>query len=263
MKLSFVRRAGLAAPLLAGAAALLMSAAACAQQGGAPAASSSADARGMPPLDSVLARASNSRQHGSAYAKVTLYEVSDFQCPFCKMFYDSTYARFDSAYVKTGKVRMVFINFPLPMHNQAFAASKAALCTGAQGKFWEMHDRLFERQREWRDQPDAAQRFARYAAELGVDSAQFRDCVQNDRVSPLVVNDIMQASGAQVNSTPTLILNREKILNGAVPYAELAREVDALLAAAERATPPAGAPPATTPPAAPRSSPPAAPPARP
>jgi predicted DsbA family dithiol-disulfide isomerase len=87
--------------------------------------------------------------------------------------------------------------------------------------------------------------------------------VQNDRVSPLVVNDIMQASGAQVNSTPTLILNREKVLNGAVPYAELAREVDALLAAAEQAAPPAGAPPSTTPPAAPRSSPPAAPPARP
>jgi protein-disulfide isomerase len=260
MRSTFARRARAAAPLLAGAAALLMSAAACAQQGSTPAASSSSSAadRAMPPLDSVLARASNSRQHGSSFAKVTLYEVSDFQCPYCKMFFDSTYARFDSAYVKTGKVRMVFINFPLPMHNQAFAASKAALCTGAQGKFWEMHDRLFQHQREWRDQPDAAQRFARYAAELGVDSAQFRDCVQNDRVSSLVVNDIMQASGAQVNSTPTLILNREKVLNGAVPYAELAREVDALLAAAAQGTPPAGAPPSNAP-----ATPPAAPPARP
>jgi protein-disulfide isomerase len=254
MRFTFARRARAAAPLLAGAAALLMSAAACAQQGSTPAAGSAAASSAMPPLDSVLARASNSRQHGSSFAKVTLYEVSDFQCPFCKMYYDSTYAKFDSAYVKTGKVRMVFINFPLPMHNQAFAAAKAALCTGAQGKFWEMHDRLFEHQREWRDQPDATQRFARFAAELGVDSAQFRDCVQNDRVSSLVVNDIMQASGAQVNSTPTLILNRQKVLNGAVPYAELAHEVDLLLAAAEQGVPPAGAPPST---------PPAAPPARP
>ena len=162
------------------------------------------------------------------------------------MFYDSTYARFDSAYVKTGKVRMVFINFPLPMHNQAYAAAEAAMCSGAQGKFWEMHDRLFQRQRDWRDQADASQRFARYAAELGVDAAQYRDCVDNDRMASLIVNDVMQASGAQVNSTPTLILNRQKILTGAVPYAELAREVEVLLAAAAQA-PPAGTPPSTPP----------------
>jgi len=246
MRLVLFRRARGAAPLLAGVAALLVSASACAQQGGA--ASGSHAAGPAVPLDSVLSRASNARQHGSQYAKVTLYEVSDFQCPFCKMFFDSTYAKFDSAYVKTGKVRIVYINFPLPMHNQAFAAAKAAMCAGAQGKFWEMHDRLFQRQRDWRDQADAPQRFSRYAAEIGINAAQFRDCVDNDRVSPLIVNDIMQASGAQVNSTPTLILNREKILNGAVPYAELAREVDALLAAAAQGTPPAGTPPAAPPP---------------
>lgn len=253
MRPFFVRRVRKAVPLVAGVAALLVSAQACAQQGGAPGGRNAAGSN--VPLDSVLNRASNSRQHGSQYAKVTLYEVSDFQCPFCKMFFDSTYAKFDSAYVKTGKVRMVFINFPLPMHNQAFAASKAAMCAGAQGKFWEMHDRLFQRQRDWRDQADAQQRFSRYAAELGINAAQFRDCVDNDRVSPLIVNDIMQASGAQVNSTPTLILNREKILNGAVPYAELAREVDALLAAAGQGTPPAGTPPATPPPASPQPAP--------
>ncbi|HYH82308.1 MAG TPA: thioredoxin domain-containing protein [Longimicrobium sp.] len=248
MRSTFARRTGLAAPLLAGVAALLVSAAACAQQGGTPAGAAGAAAAQVP-LDSILARAGASREHGSRYAKVTLYEVSDFQCPYCKMFYDSTYARFDSAYVKTGKVRMVFINFPLPMHNQAYSASEAALCAGAQGKFWEMHDRLFERQRDWRDQGDAVQRFTRYAGELGVDSAQFRDCVENDRVASLIVNDIMQAGGAQVNSTPTLILNRQKILTGAVPYAELTREVDALLAAAAQGTPPAGAPPSAAPPA--------------
>jgi protein-disulfide isomerase len=255
MSSGFFRRARLAASVLAGAAALLVTAAACAQQGGG---TSGTAARALPPLDTVQERASTSRQHGSQYARVTIYEVSDFQCPYCKMFYDSTYQRFDSAYVKTGKVRLVYINFPLPMHNQAFAAAKAAMCAGAQRKFWEMHDRLFSRQRDWRDQADASQRFAAYAAELGVDSAQFRDCMQNDRVSPLIVNDIMQASGAQVNSTPTFILNREKVLQGAVPYDQLAREVDALLAAAPAGPsgqPPAGAPPAGTPPPAPRAQP--------
>ncbi|HET7233580.1 MAG TPA: thioredoxin domain-containing protein [Longimicrobium sp.] len=255
----FARRARALAPLVAGLAALVVAASACAQRGGGSdgGGNRAAAARtATPPLDSLLSRASNARQHGSQYAKVTIYEVSDFQCPYCKMFFDSTYAKFDSAYVRTGKVRLVFINFPLPMHNQAFAASKAAMCAGAQGKFWEMHDRLFQRQHDWRDQADAPQRFAAYARELGVNAAQFRDCVDNDRISSLVVNDVMQASGAQVNSTPTFILNREKILPGAIPFAELAREVDALLAAAGQGTSPAGAPPAGAPPAA---TPPAAP----
>jgi protein-disulfide isomerase len=243
MRLTFVRRARLVAPLLAGVAALALSAAACAQEGGAASGQTAAAARGnLPPLDSVLQRASRSRQQGSQYAKVTLYEVSDFQCPFCRMYHDSTYAKFDSAYVKTGKVRVVFIHFPLPNHNQAFAAAKASMCAGAQGKFWEMQDRLFDRQSEWRDQGDATQRFARYATEMGVEAAQYRDCMDNDRVSALIVNDIMQATGAQVNSTPTLILNREKVLTGAVPYAQLAREIDVLLAA-QGGTPPAGASP--------------------
>jgi len=244
MKLTFARRLRAAAPLLAGMAALVISAQACAQPGNgtnAQRGAAAASAAGLPPLDSVLARASRSREHGSQYARVTLYEVSDFQCPFCRMFFSNTYAKFDSAYVKAGKVRVVFINFPLPMHNQAFAASKAATCAGAQGKFWEMHDRLFQRQGEWQNQPDAHERFARYAADLGVNAAQFRDCVENDRTSPLLVNDLMQAMGAQVNSTPTLILNRgEKVLNGAVSYEELSAAVDALLAAA----PAAGAQPA-------------------
>jgi protein-disulfide isomerase len=247
----FGRRARLAATVAAGALAMLTTSA-CAQRGGnAGAAAGSAGgnaARGLPPLDSVLARASNARQHGSETAKVTVIEVSDFQCPYCKMFFDSTYRRFDSAYVKTGKVRMVYINFPLPMHNQAFAAAKAAMCAGAQGKFWEMHDILFGRQREWAEQADAPQRFARYAAELGTDAAQFKDCYDNDRVAPLITNDLTQAASAGMNSTPTFIINREKVLNGALPFAELSREVDAALAAAQNGpTPPGGTPPAPPP----------------
>jgi len=245
----FARRARLAATVAAGALAMLATSA-CAQSGAH--AGAAASGRALPPLDSVLARASNARQHGSETAKVTVIEVSDFQCPYCKMFFDSTYRRFDSAYVKTGKVRMVYINFPLPMHNQAFAAAKAAMCAGAQGKFWEMHDILFGRQHEWAEQADAPQRFTRYAAEVGTDAAQFRDCYDNDRVAPLITNDLTQAASSGMNSTPTFIINREKVLNGAIPYAELASEVDAALAAAQNGpTPPAGQPQAN-PPASPR-----------
>ncbi|HEX8904501.1 MAG TPA: thioredoxin domain-containing protein, partial [Longimicrobiaceae bacterium] len=187
-------------------------------------------------------------QKGSASARVTIIEVSDFQCPYCRMFFDSTYRRFDSTYVRTGKVRMVYVNYPLPMHNQAFAAAKAAMCAGAQGKFWQMHDLLFGRQREWAEQADAAQRFTRFAAELGIDAGQYRDCYDNDRVSPLIANDLTQAAGAGINATPTFIINREKQLNGAVPFAELAAEVDSAIARAQAGPAPPGSTPPATPP---------------
>jgi protein-disulfide isomerase len=253
MKHALARRTRLASTLAAGALALLTAVTACAQQGagGSAATASSTSARGVPPLDSVLSRASSGRQKGSADAKVTVVEVSDFQCPYCRMFFDSTYRRFDSTYVRTGKVRMIYINYPLPMHSQAFAAAKAAMCASAQGKFWQMHDLLFGRQREWAEQMDAAQRFTRFAQEIGLDAAQYRDCYDNDRVAPLITNDLSQAAGSGMNSTPTFIVNREKVLNGAIPFAELAREVDAAIAAqngpaARGGNPPAN-PPAPTP----------------
>src|SRR5215218_10798338 len=131
-----VRRARRTAPLLAALLALVTAASACAQPGsGGGAAAAGASGRALPPPDSVLGRAARSREKGPADARVTVVEISDFQCPYCRQFYEQTYHRFDSAYVKTGKVHMVYVNLPLPMHAQAFSAAKAALCAGAQGKF--------------------------------------------------------------------------------------------------------------------------------
>jgi len=237
------RRARLTAPLLAALLALVSAASACAQPGGGGgnAGNTSAAARGaVPSPDSVLARASRGREKGAAEARVSVIEISDFQCPYCRQFFQDTYRAFDSAYVKTGKVKMVYINLPLPMHTQAYSAAEAAMCAGAQGKFWEMHDRLFSTQREWGGQADAGQRFARMALELHLDPAAYRDCVDNDRTAPLILNDAMQATGAGVNGTPAFIVNRSQMLNGAVTFEALAAAVDAALAApAAPAAPPA------------------------
>jgi len=238
------RRARLTAPLLAGLLALASAASACAPPGsggGGNAGNASATGRGaLPPQDSVLARASRGREKGAAGARVSVVEISDFQCPYCRQFFEDTYRRFDSAYVQTGKVKLVYINLPLPNHNEAFGAAEAAMCAGAQGKFWEMHDRLFASQREWGGQADAAQRFARMALELQLDPAAYRDCVDNDRTAPLILNDAMQATGARVNGTPSFIVNRTQRLDGAVTFEALAAAVDAALAApAAPAAPPA------------------------
>jgi protein-disulfide isomerase len=242
------RRRGWAAPLLAGVMAMLATASACAQRGGTRTAAGAGGA--MPTQDSILARASRGRQQGADSAKVTLIEISDFECPYCRRFFDSTYVKLDSAYVRTGKVRMLYVNLPLPMHNQAYAAAKAAMCAGVQGKFWQMHDRLFGNQRDWAEKTDAAQTFARYAVDLNLDAAQFRDCYDNDRTAPLITSDIAQASASGVSGTPTFIVNGRQVLTGAIPFSQLSQALDQAISGA---VPP---PPTGNPGAAPSGQPP-------
>ncbi|HMH86433.1 MAG TPA: thioredoxin domain-containing protein, partial [Gemmatimonadaceae bacterium] len=92
------------------------------------------------PPDSNITRADLARIQGSASAPVWVIEVSDFQCPYCKQWHDQTYAAFRDQYVNTGKVRLAYVNFPLASHVHAWPAAESAMCAGAQGKFWQMHD---------------------------------------------------------------------------------------------------------------------------
>ena len=101
------------------------------------------------PTDSNITRADLARIQGSASAPVWVIEVSDFQCPYCKQWHDQTYAAFRDQYVKTGKVRLAYVNFPLSSHAHAWPAAESAMCAGAQGKFWQMHDALFTTQNKW------------------------------------------------------------------------------------------------------------------
>lgn len=83
------------------------------------------------------------RSKGDPDAPVTVYEMADFQCPACRTFALEVMPVLDREYVRTGKVRFVFINLPLTqIHRHAAAAAEAAMCAGRQGKFWEMHDVL-------------------------------------------------------------------------------------------------------------------------
>lgn len=211
------------------AAALLLTATlpACGQTQGAP----SAAPAGVNP-DSVIARADAGRSKGVDGAQVTIVEVSDFQCPYCRQFATTTYPRIDSAYVATGKAKIVYMNLPLSMHSNAFPAAEAAMCAGAQGKFWPMHDRLFETQREWSSDTDAVRRFEAMAQALQLDMAVYRDCTAADRTAPLIINDAMQAAEAGIRGTPAFILVSragQRTMSGAVTFEQFAAEMDALL----------------------------------
>jgi protein-disulfide isomerase len=225
-----------------GSAALLLvfgvAAQACAQPG-TTVEGTTARGGGAPPLplDSLRGLADAGRMKGSADAPVTIIEVSDFQCPFCAQWALETFPQLDSAYVQTGQVRLLFINYPLPHHAQSWAASEAAMCAGAQGRFWEMHDRIFAAQREWSGQPDAADRFAGFARDMQLDLDQYRDCTVYDRTAGLIVSDATQAAQAGISGTPTFILNGQQVLSGALPFEQMRQEIDRLLAGGAPAAP--------------------------
>lgn len=187
--------------------------------------------------DSAVARALRSRTKGIETAPVTIVEVSDFQCPFCRQFTEQSYAALDSAYIRTGKAKLVFMHYPLPTHRNAWQASEAALCAGAQDAFWPMHDLLFARQTEWGETLNPMGKFAEYAAQLKLDVPALRTCMQEDWMATLIVNDVMQAAGAGINGTPFFILNNKEGLSGAQPFAEFQTRIEGLLAGSPPAPP--------------------------
>lgn len=195
------------------------------------------------PSDGQVAvqRADRARVRGSEDAPIRLVEISDFECPFCAEFFRETYPAIDSLYVKTGKVRYVWISFPNPQHQYAWPAIEAAFCAGAVGRFWPMHDLLFERQDEWRAANEPAVLFRRYAEELGIDGASFAACTEHDRVAPLQVRDYQGAISAGINSTPFFVLADSVAIRGAAPLESFQRAIDEILTARGADSPEGGA----------------------
>lgn len=224
----------------------LLAAPACAQSPAKQAESRAAATAGAPGIDSIQARASRARMKGSEQAPVTIVEVSDFQCPYCRQFTEEAYRQIDSAYIRPGKAKMVFISYPIPQHAEAWAATEAAYCAGAQDQFWPMHDRLFATQREWSGKGDPTERFAGYAQALRLDVEAYRTCVERDQVASMIVNDVMQASSAGISGTPTFVLNGQRVVGGAAPFEEFRKAIEEVLAGGG-AMPGAPQPPAAPP----------------
>jgi protein-disulfide isomerase len=166
----------------------------------------SAPARDTGPHAALLDRAAESRTKGSADAAVLVYEIADFQCPFCAQFALDIFPHLDSAYIATGSVQWVFVNLPMPSHPHAWIATEAALCAGAvSNRFWVMHDRLFVAGREWTSADEPAAMMARYAREAGVDMDAWQQCVAEDRVAQIILQDVI--FGSRVTGTPTFIVS--------------------------------------------------------
>ncbi len=198
----------------------------------------SAQGRSVVPLDLQVAgeRADKARIKGADDAPVRIVEISDFQCPFCKKFYDETLGKIDSVYVSRGSVSYLWIAYANPGHGRAWSSTEAAYCAGAVGKFWPMHDILFERQEEWGSAADPYQSYVSYAEELDIDPESFGSCLRNSLLAPLILRDFSSVTRAGISSTPYFILADSVAIRGAADFATFRSAIDTLLALRTRST---------------------------
>jgi len=169
---------------------------------------------------------------GNLTASVVIEEFSSFQCPYCGKYFSETYPQLIANYVETGQVLYIYRDFPLQTQPQSPLAAQAANCAGqvsGADAFWQMHDRLFENQREWSGQGKAAGIFKTYAADLGLNQAQFDQCLDSEATLAEVEADAQEGASRGVRGTPTFFINGQALV-GAQPYTAFAGALDAVLA---------------------------------
>lgn len=185
--------------------------------------------------DSLVAVGDRARIIGDSTAPLWVVVVSDFQCPFCKVWHDETYPALKKEFVDKGLIRFAYVNLPLPQHQHARATAELALCAGAQGRFWEYHDALFDTQAEWSALPAGTRFFDGLAGRAGVDSTRMRRCMQAGTMRALVEADYQKGVEAKVRSTPTFMIGNDIRLEGA-------EEIEAFRAAIANARARSGTP---------------------
>lgn len=161
---------------------------------------------------------------GSPDAPVVLVEFSDFQCPFCRTLWREVLPEIKEKYIKTGKVRFVYRDFPLTgIHPMAEPSAMGAECADEQGKFWEMHDKIFgEEDKLGRGTVQySVEDLKQWAREIGLDGARFDLCLDGATYKAEVKKDLADGVAFGVNGTPHVFVNGKLLIRGALPWAEV------------------------------------------
>lgn len=184
---------------------------------------------------------------GNANAPVAIIEFGDFQCPFCTKVFLETEPKIREEYINTGKVKWVMRDFIAPYHTKGDEAAIAAQCAGLQGKYFEMHDKLFSNSftsDNWGDdkaisrqsgytESKAIELFKSYAKELGLDSKKFNDCLDNKQFADEISKDKSDGQATGVTGTPTFLIGNDKNgftkVVGSQPYTVFKQVIDAKL----------------------------------
>lgn len=157
---------------------------------------------------------------GNKDAPVIVIEFSDFQCPFCRKFWNETLPQIKKEYIDTGKVKFVYRDFPLSFHAGAQPAAEGAECARDQGKFWELHDKIFEEQAK---QGSGTIQFEKsdvikWASKIELNMSKFNQCLDSGKYKQEVEKDIADGAAAGVTGTPATFING-RIVIGAQPFA--------------------------------------------
>ena len=176
---------------------------------------------------------------GDKNAPVTMIEFSDYECPFCKSYFTSTYPQIKENYVDKGKVKVVFRNLPLSFHQNAHKEAQAALCVRDQGGdsvYYKYHDAMFTKTTS-NGTGLALDQLAKIASEVGVDGAKVQSCLDSGKYKDYVDKDLAYASTVGANGTPTFFIGKSDSsgtitatrIVGAQPYASIQTVIDAAL----------------------------------
>ena len=152
----------------------------------------------------------NDWSEGNPNAKVVLVEYSDFQCPACAAYYPIVKQIADRY---SNKLLVVYRHFPLPQHKYSKLTAAYAEAAGRQGKFWEMHNKLFANQSKWSNDSNAEDIIKNYAGELGLDMAKLAVDLQSSEIDDKINSDIDSGYKSGIEGTPAFFLNNQKITN--------------------------------------------------
>ncbi|MFN8434914.1 MAG: thioredoxin domain-containing protein [Anaerolineales bacterium] len=173
---------------------------------------------------------------GDPNAPITITEYSDFQCPYCRIFFENTEELLMKQYVETGTVHFVYKSVGAFIGAESKAAAEAAYCAGDQGKFWEMHDMLFTNQTGENVGAFDDRHLEAFADELGLDRGQYDDCRSSGKYSDLAEQDAKDATAAGIQATPSFILTYDvngetqtRVIQGAQGIDVFAQEIEAAL----------------------------------
>ncbi len=173
---------------------------------------------------------------GSDEAPIVIVEYSDYQCPFCRSWFNDSKSQLQTDYIDTGKVQLIYKDFPLSFHPMAQTYAQAARCAGDQGKYFEFHDKIFVEQGKFGQGTISnitADDVKKWAADLGLNTSGFNSCLDSGKFSSAVQTNFSDGSAAGVSGTPSFFIGKRggtgTLLVGAQPYSSFKTAIDGLL----------------------------------
>jgi protein-disulfide isomerase len=179
----------------------------------------------VPKEPAEIAKRSNAPSRGTG--KVVVEEFSDFQCPFCQNFFNTTYKQIKAKYIDTNKITFVYRHFPLSFHQNAQISAEASECANIQGEFWSYHDTLFTNSKSDGTGLTVSD-LKKYAVQLGLNVSEFNSCLDEGKMAAVVTSDFSAGQAAGISGTPTFSIDG-KLIVGALPFSEFEKEIEAAL----------------------------------